>query len=277
MLPRYSNCKLSYQFLIAKLVTNVCYHIWYDEQKVKGTFQHSSFLAGGVTTAAGRLLVNHGVLQVTTELTHPCKACSTLQCGTYSVAKMYFHSLHRISTGTQDSVARTRIPFSSWANSFMPMEGAVWQLMEAHSGHYLPTPESFRKLISSLSNSGADLTVAKVSIASQIAELVNAKTYVRYAVLCLVNRINGLWLARFNWNLKTWLKNERKSGGCPRLTTRMHSSHFWRVLDSPSALIRMHDLPSATHSVKILRFRKWPLVSCRILQISLTPFFQVQT
>jgi hypothetical protein len=33
-------------------------------QKEKGKFQHSSFLAGGVTTAAGRLLVQHGVLQV---------------------------------------------------------------------------------------------------------------------------------------------------------------------------------------------------------------------
>lgn len=37
--------------------------------------------------------------------------------------------------------------------------------MEAHSGHYLPTPDNFRKLISSLTNSGADLTVAKVSVA----------------------------------------------------------------------------------------------------------------
>lgn len=41
-----------------------CGCTWYDEQKEKGKFQHSSFLAGGVTTAAGRLLVNYGVLQV---------------------------------------------------------------------------------------------------------------------------------------------------------------------------------------------------------------------
>lgn len=33
-------------------------------QKQKGTFQHSSFLAGGAAKAAGRLLVNHGILEV---------------------------------------------------------------------------------------------------------------------------------------------------------------------------------------------------------------------
>ena len=33
-------------------------------QKKKGTFQHSSFLAGGATSAAGRLVVEDGVLKV---------------------------------------------------------------------------------------------------------------------------------------------------------------------------------------------------------------------
>lgn len=36
----------------------------YVAQKEKGTFQHSSFLAGGATKAAGRLLVNHGTLEL---------------------------------------------------------------------------------------------------------------------------------------------------------------------------------------------------------------------
>lgn len=76
---------------------------FYVAEKKKGKFQHSSFLAGGVTTAAGRLLVNHGVLE----------------------------------------------------------------LMEAHSGHYLPTPENFQALISTLTNSGADLTIAKVHAESE--------------------------------------------------------------------------------------------------------------
>jgi hypothetical protein len=31
---------------------------------MKGKFQHSSFLAGGVATAAGRLVVDGGVLKV---------------------------------------------------------------------------------------------------------------------------------------------------------------------------------------------------------------------
>ena len=33
-------------------------------QKSKGTFQHSSFLAGGATSAAGRLVVENGILRV---------------------------------------------------------------------------------------------------------------------------------------------------------------------------------------------------------------------
>jgi len=36
----------------------------YVGQKRKGTFQHSSFLAGGATSAAGRLVVENGTLKV---------------------------------------------------------------------------------------------------------------------------------------------------------------------------------------------------------------------
>lgn len=36
----------------------------YVGQKKKGTFQHSSFLAGGATTAAGRLVAHAGILEV---------------------------------------------------------------------------------------------------------------------------------------------------------------------------------------------------------------------
>lgn len=41
----------------------------YVGQKEKGKFQHSSFLAGGATTAAGRLVARDGVLEVRT---HSC-------------------------------------------------------------------------------------------------------------------------------------------------------------------------------------------------------------
>lgn len=36
----------------------------YVGRKQKGTFQHSSFLAGGATTAAGRMVTHEGVLEV---------------------------------------------------------------------------------------------------------------------------------------------------------------------------------------------------------------------
>lgn len=36
----------------------------YVGMKMKGTFQHSSFLAGGATLSAGRLVVEDGILKV---------------------------------------------------------------------------------------------------------------------------------------------------------------------------------------------------------------------
>ena len=36
----------------------------YVGKKKKGTFQHSSFLAGGATLAAGRIVVEEGILKV---------------------------------------------------------------------------------------------------------------------------------------------------------------------------------------------------------------------
>jgi len=74
----------------------------YIGKKAKGKFQHSSFLAGGATTAAGRLETDHGVLK----------------------------------------------------------------MMEAHSGHYKPSPENFEALVGILVNRGADLHLAKVQLVS---------------------------------------------------------------------------------------------------------------
>jgi len=74
----------------------------YVGKKQRGVFQHSSFLAGGATIAAGRLCIHKGVLQ----------------------------------------------------------------LMEAHSGHYRPSPENFELLIRMLIERGADLSLAKVHLVS---------------------------------------------------------------------------------------------------------------
>lgn len=38
--------------------------ILYVGKKQKGTFQHSSFLAGGATSAAGRLVIENGIIKV---------------------------------------------------------------------------------------------------------------------------------------------------------------------------------------------------------------------
>jgi predicted transcriptional regulator len=43
----------------------------YVGKKQKGKFQHSSFLAGGATTAAGRLVAHQGVLEVLISICTP--------------------------------------------------------------------------------------------------------------------------------------------------------------------------------------------------------------
>ncbi|XP_028759716.1 IQ domain-containing protein IQM2-like [Neltuma alba] len=71
----------------------------YVGKKKKGSFQHSSFLAGGATSAAGRLVVEYGVLK------------------------------------------------------------AVWP----HSGHYRPTEENFKELISFLQDNNVNLSDVKMA------------------------------------------------------------------------------------------------------------------
>lgn len=44
----------------------------YVGQKKKGLFQHSSFLAGGAATAAGRLVAHDGILKVPLTSTDTC-------------------------------------------------------------------------------------------------------------------------------------------------------------------------------------------------------------
>lgn len=48
----------------------------YVGQKKKGTFQHSSFLAGAATTAAGRLVASNGALEVRTYQTIDLHICT---------------------------------------------------------------------------------------------------------------------------------------------------------------------------------------------------------
>lgn len=49
------------------LSTSKCLYVG---QKKKGVFQHSSFLSGAVTSAAGRLVATNGILQVRNTLHH---------------------------------------------------------------------------------------------------------------------------------------------------------------------------------------------------------------
>jgi hypothetical protein len=53
--------------------------------------------------------------------------------------------------------------FQSISPTNHPVLPSHSQLMEAHSGHYRPSPENFEALVQRLVRSGADLHLAKVT------------------------------------------------------------------------------------------------------------------
>jgi len=114
-------------------------------QKKKGTFQHSSFLAGGATSAAGRLVVEDGILKV--------QICLT-SSGAYAIVSHLIQSL----PDNNETLIHSDI-FSQ----------AIWP----HSGHYRPTEENFQEFQSFLKDNSVDLTDVKVSTLQRCAMLQN--------------------------------------------------------------------------------------------------------
>lgn len=104
-------------------------------QKKKGKFQHSSFLAGAATTAAGRLVAKDGVLKVI--FYRP----TTNYLNYFCIHLTMFQVLRRLKS----------ISFQ-----------AIWP----YSGHYLPTEENFREFISFLEENSVDLGNVKVNLLS---------------------------------------------------------------------------------------------------------------
>ncbi|KAE8660330.1 TBP-associated factor 7 isoform 1 [Hibiscus syriacus] len=106
--------------------------VLYVGMKKKGTFQHSSFLAGGATIAAGRLVVENGVLKAVWPHSghyRPTEENSTL---------------HLVSKGERCQSNNVK---------------AVWP----HSGHYRPTEENFNDFISFLKENDVNLTNVKMA------------------------------------------------------------------------------------------------------------------
>ena len=100
----------------------------YKLQKKKGKFQHSSFLAGGATSAARKLVAQNGTLKV---------------CNSYLQT-----ALTPVLSG----------------NMLTQPELYCWQAIWPHSGHYRPTEENFQEFKSFLNDNLVDLTDVKVSI-----------------------------------------------------------------------------------------------------------------
>ena len=104
----------------------------YVGQKRKGQFQHSSFLSGGATTAAGRLVAHNGVLEVHRFIHASILSSGIMQFHFFRVSKyVFFHA--RLSQ-------------------------AIWP----YSGHYHPTEENFKEFISFLEEHRVNLTDVKV-------------------------------------------------------------------------------------------------------------------
>ncbi|KAL5230518.1 hypothetical protein ABZP36_029294 [Zizania latifolia] len=98
-------------------VLSTCKNL-YIGQKQKGTFQHSSFLAGGATSAAGRLIVENGFLKV--------------------------------CFGFVDFCEQQRI-------FFLVLKICLYQAVWLHSGHYRPTEQNFQEFMNFLKESSVDL------------------------------------------------------------------------------------------------------------------------
>lgn len=103
----------------------------YVGQKKKGRFQHSSFLAGGAATAAGRLVAHDGILEVHFLIKHK------------QLTPLFFILL------LIKNLILSLICFQ-----------AIWP----QSGHYHPTEENFREFISFLQENHVDLTNVKVYV-----------------------------------------------------------------------------------------------------------------
>ena len=105
----------------------------YVGKKKKGTFQHSSFLAGGAASAAGRLVVENGTL------------------------KVYIHESfldsHLFTCSSLEIVL-----FPNFYLLFFMILQAIWP----HSGHYRPTEENFQDFLSFLRENSVDITDVKV-------------------------------------------------------------------------------------------------------------------
>lgn len=67
----------------------------YIGKKNKGRFQHSSFVAGGATIAAGRIVAHNGVLEVYILILSRSDHCSFL---TLRIATFFMYLLHSISS-----------------------------------------------------------------------------------------------------------------------------------------------------------------------------------
>nr|DAD49021.1 TPA_asm: hypothetical protein HUJ06_018958 [Nelumbo nucifera] len=92
----------------------------YIGQKKKGVFQHSSFLAGGATTAAGRLVAHNGILEVhrhaSSCVSYYGKLHSGLLLNSYALFFFIRLSVHTVVTITlQKRISRNSL--ASWRNT----------------------------------------------------------------------------------------------------------------------------------------------------------------
>lgn len=122
-------------------------------QKKKGRFHHSSFLAGGATLAAGRVVVDNGVLKV----------------------KLFFSFYEWLVTWL--SVSAFVIFFLS--NRWLLVYIILFQTISAYSGHYRPSDDSLETFLSFLRENSVSLDGVEVKKNSCSTQTLHNQIFLR--------------------------------------------------------------------------------------------------
>ncbi|KAL9672587.1 hypothetical protein QQ045_028838 [Rhodiola kirilowii] len=138
----------------------------YAGVKKKGKFHHSSFLAGGTTLAAGRLVVDHGILKVQTYFvicsTQKTRIFKCLFCAQVIFVTVVAQNAYHVGVtffATLLWVIRM-LNFVQISANFI--SALNFQSISAYSGHYRPTDESLDIFMSYLSESGVNLKEVQI-------------------------------------------------------------------------------------------------------------------
>ena len=150
------------------IVNSLNLYAYFYIQKERGVFQHSSFLAGGATIAAGRFTAENGVIKVLLRNTVVQQLYCLPKDFTFLVNAYVVNLLFRIASVPQKISNFIRIIlFWCFLIGFIMLiwfsADLLWfQSIWAYSGHYKPTAENLSNFMNFLEENGVDLKEIEV-------------------------------------------------------------------------------------------------------------------